>query len=64
MAKVTVMHIENIGPNRVRATTHFTRTRMVADYAAAARRTAADLPSKNIVVYESEDVVIVERNLA
>ena len=64
MAKVTVMHIEDIGPNRVRATTHFTRTEMRASWAEAMRRTAKDLPSKDIVVYEGEDTVIVERNLA
>jgi len=63
MANVTATHREQVGPNRVRSTIHFTRTPMAADYAEAARRTAADLPSKDIVVYESEQVVIVERNL-
>lgn len=64
MGSVTVNHHQNIGPNRVRVTAHFTRTQMREAWAKAMRDTAKQLPSKDIVVWEGEDVVIVERNLA
>ena len=64
MGKVAVTHREQLGPNRVRTTYHFTRTDMCAAHAQGLRQTAKDLPSKQIDVYESEQVIIVERNLA
>ena len=60
---VVATHRKQIGPNRVRHTIHFARTDMCRAYAVAAKKTAIDLPSKGIKVYESEEVVIVERNL-
>ena len=63
MGAVVATHRRTIGPNRVRHTIHFTRRDMLEGYALAARKTALDLPSKGIVVYTGEDVVLVERNL-
>lgn len=63
MSSVSVQHCQNIGPNRVRTTVHFTRTEMREAWARAMRDTAKQLPGKDIVVWEGEDVVIVERSL-
>lgn len=63
MGKITVNHHKMLGPNRVRTTAHFTRTDMREAWARGMRLTAKQLPSKDIVVWEGEDVVIVERNL-
>lgn len=63
MSGVMGFHTESIGPQRVRTTIHFTRTDMREQHARAMRQTAVDLPSKNITVWEGEDVVIIERNL-
>ncbi len=64
MSSLIVHHYQNIGPNRVRTTIHFTRTQMREAWAKAMRDTAKQLASRDIVVWEGEDVVIVERNLA
>lgn len=64
MSKLTTHHTAQIGPNRVRHTVHFTRTEMRDAQARASRKTAKDLPSLNITVWEGEDCVIVERNIA
>jgi hypothetical protein len=61
--KLYTRHDTLTGPNRVRTVYHFTRGDMLAGQAKAMRQTAKDLPSKEIVVYESEEVLIVERNL-
>ena len=63
MARVAVKHDTQVGPNRVRTVIHFTRTDMCEAHASALRKTAKDLPSKQIEVYESEQVIIIERNL-
>lgn len=63
MSKVYVTHRQQIGPNRVRHTMTFTRTEMRDAQARASRKTAIDLPSINMTVWEGEDCVIVERNL-
>lgn len=60
---VLTKHFKQLGPNRVRTTYHFTRQDMLRQHVVAMRKTAIDLPSKRITVYESEEVVIVERNL-
>lgn len=64
MSKVTAIHTAKIGPNRVRSTVHFTRRDMLEDFARASRETSRNLPSKNLTVYEGEDCVILERDLA
>ena len=63
MSAVYTMHRKEVAPNRVQVTYHFTRPEMLSQHVWAMRRTAKDLPSKQITVYESEEVVIVERNL-
>ena len=63
MARVAIKHDTMVGPNRVRTVMHFTRTEMCAQHARGMRQTARDLPSKQIDVYESDHVVVIERNL-
>ena len=64
MSKLHTAHFEIIGPNRCRHTLHFARREMLESFAQASRETARNLPSKQMTVYESEDVVILERNIA
>ena len=63
MSALFARHHKVVSDNRIRITFHFCRTEMAQQHAWAMRRTAEDLPSKQIEVYESEEVVIVERNL-
>lgn len=48
---------------RQQSTIHFTRTEMRAMFADGCRKTARELPSKQMEVYEGEDVVILEFNI-
>jgi hypothetical protein len=63
MSKVYVTHRQQIGPNRMRYTIHFTRTEMRDAQAQAARETARVLRSREMTVWEGEDCLIIEASL-